>query len=174
MISASQIVITPERRRFLEVSLAGLVLPLAAARGEAARPAGRPVQGGHKGREAQSPSVVFEHDLPNLTMDGWQVTVVEVITPPGPGSHRHQHPGFVLGYVLEGDLRFQVDGQPERTIPAGRMFYEAPGGVHAVSASASPTKSVRFLGHDSRPQRGAAHHPRLGGRFGVWTPAPPN
>ena len=89
--------------------------------------------------------MVFEHDLPNVTMDGWQVTVVEVVTPPGPGSHRHQHPGFVLGYVLEGDLRFQVDGQPERTIPAGQMFYEAPGGVHAVSASASPTKPVRFL-----------------------------
>ncbi len=129
MISASsQVVITLERRRFLEASLAGLMLPLAAARAE-----------------AQSHSVVFEHDLPNVTMDGWQVTVVEVITPPGPGSHRHQHPGFVLGYVLEGDLRFQVDGQPERTIPAGQMFYEAPGGVHAVSASASPTKPVRFL-----------------------------
>ena len=171
MISASsQVVITLERRHFLEASLAGLMLPLA-ARAAAARPAGSAVQAGH---EAQSDSVVFDHDLPNVTMDGWQVTVVEVVTPPGPGSHRHQHPGFVLGYVLEGDLRFQVDGQPERTIPAGRMFYEAPGGVHAVSASASPTKSVRFLGHDSRPQRGAAHHPRLGGRFGVWTPAPPN
>ena len=47
--------------------------------------------------------------------------------------------------MLEGDLRFQVEGQPERTIPAGQMFYEAPGGVHAVSASASPTKPVRFL-----------------------------
>ena len=139
---SSQVVITFERRRFLEASLAGLMLPLAAARAEAARPAGRPVQAGH---EAQSHSVVFEHDLPNVMMDGWQVTVVEVITPPGPGSHRHQHPGFVLGYVLEGDLRFQVDGQPERTIPAGQMFYEAPGGVHAVSASASPTKPVRFL-----------------------------
>lgn len=143
MISASpQVAVTLERRRFLEASLAGLMLPLAAARGAAARPVGSPVQAGH---EAQSHGVIFEHDLPNVTMDGWQVTVVEVVTPPGPGSHRHQHPGFVLGYILEGDLRFQVDGQPERTIPAGQMFYEAPGGVHAVSASASPTKPVRFL-----------------------------
>jgi len=141
MISASsQVVITLERRRFLEASLAGLMLPLAAAPTAAARPVGS-----HAGHEAQSSSVVFEHDLPNVTMDGWQVTVVEVVTPAGHGSHRHQHPGFVLGYVLEGDLRFQLDGQPERTIPAGQMFYEAPGGVHAVSASASPTKPVRFL-----------------------------
>ncbi len=143
MISASsQVVSTLERRRFLEGSLAGPILPLATARAATARPAGSPVQAGH---QAQSHGVVFEHDLPNVTMDSWQVTVVEVVTPPGPGSHRHQHPGFVLGYVLEGDLRFQVEGQPERTIPAGQMFYEAPGGVHTVSASASPTKPVRFL-----------------------------
>jgi len=125
--------ITQDRRSFLEASLAALALPLIPLRGSSAAAA------------ETTAKHVFQHDLPDLTMSGWQVTVAEVTTPPGVVDPRHQHPGFVLGYVLEGDLRFQVAGQPETVIHTGEMFYEPPGSVHAVSASASPTKPVRFL-----------------------------
>jgi quercetin dioxygenase-like cupin family protein len=124
---------TKDRRRFLEACLAGAILSLSPTGSNAA------------GAAETTAKEVFQHDLPDLMMSGWQVSVAEVTTPPGVVDPRHQHPGFVLGYVLEGDLRFQVAGQPETVIHTGEMFYEPPGSVHAVSASASPTKPVRFL-----------------------------
>ena len=141
-----EVEMTRDRRRFFEASLAALVLPLSRLGTQAAgQSAAGKAAGDNNAATKSSVKDVFEHDLPNLTMDGWQVSAAEVTTPPGPGSARHHHPGFVFGYVIEGELRFQVEGQPEQVIPAGGMFYEAPGAVHAVSASASPTKPVRFL-----------------------------
>ena len=45
---------------------------------------------------------VFTHDLPNVTMDDWEVTVNYVDYAPGRVGAAHRHPGFVLAYVLEG------------------------------------------------------------------------
>lgn len=80
-------------------------------------------------------------------MEGNQlrVTLVEVAYEPGAGSRRHTHPCPVVGYVLEGALRFQVEGEPEVTYHAGQSFYEPANAVHRVSANASRTEPVRFL-----------------------------
>jgi len=73
-------------------------------------------------------------------------TLVELYLPPGaPSGAPHQHPGFVLGYVIEGEFRFQVAGEPERTLRAGDTFYEAPGAHHLISASASALRPARVL-----------------------------
>lgn len=90
-------------------------------------------------------TVVFTEKLPNLQMDNWQVTATEIIFPPGAVSAPHQHPGFVLGYVVEGGFRFQVAGQPETVYKIGQMFYEPPGARHMVAASADPAKPARIL-----------------------------
>jgi len=37
--------------------------------------------------------VVFQHDLPDLSLKDWSVTVVEVTYPPGASSPPHRHPG---------------------------------------------------------------------------------
>ncbi len=34
------------------------------------------------------------------------LTASEVSYPPGESSGHHRHPGFVIGYVLEGQYRF--------------------------------------------------------------------
>jgi quercetin dioxygenase-like cupin family protein len=47
--------------------------------------------------------------------------------------------------VLEGEIRFQLRGQPEKTFRAGEMFFEPPGSVHQVSANASSSKPARLL-----------------------------
>lgn len=73
------------------------------------------------------------------------MTAVEVIYAPGEMDKAHRHPGFVFGYVIDGDLRFQVDGGTETTYHAGQMFYEAPGSVHRVSGNGSTTRPCRFL-----------------------------
>ena len=88
---------------------------------------------------------VFVHDLPNLTMDDWQVTVSEVPYPPGRVGQMHHHAGFVLAYVLEGNVVTKVSGQPEKVYKTGEMFYEPPGSTHEVSKNASSTEPAKLL-----------------------------
>ena len=88
---------------------------------------------------------LVQRDAPAVNLDGWQMTATEVTYPPGEASGRHRHPGFVCGYVLEGQYRFAVDGQPETVLSAGQMFFENPGDVHAVSGNASKTQPARIL-----------------------------
>ena len=91
------------------------------------------------------PNAVFVHDLPNLTMDDWQVTVSHVPYPPGRVGPPHHHAGFVLAYVLEGAVVTKISGQAERVYKAGEMFYEPPGATHEVSKNASSTEPARLL-----------------------------
>jgi len=88
---------------------------------------------------------VFKHDLPDLTMDGWEVTVSEVDYAPGRVGQEHHHAGFVLAYVLEGAVVTRISGQPETTYKAGQMFYEPPGSTHEVSNNASATEPAKLL-----------------------------
>lgn len=89
--------------------------------------------------------IVFEHDLPDLNLEGWSVTVVEVSYAPGESSGAHRHPGITIAYVLEGEVRSKVGDDPERLYTAGQMFLETPNQVHAVSRNASTTKPARLL-----------------------------
>lgn len=99
--------------------------------------------------EAQAPAagrnVVFQHDLPDITLKGWSATVVEVSYGPGESSPAHRHPGITIAYVLEGEIRSKVGDEPERTYTVGQMFLETPGQLHAVSGNASTTTPARLL-----------------------------
>ena len=89
---------------------------------------------------------VFKHDLPNITMDDWEVTVSWVDYAPGRVGAPHRHAGFVLAYVLEGSVVAKISGQgEEQTYTAGQMFYEQPGATHEVSKNASQTQPARLL-----------------------------
>lgn len=76
---------------------------------------------------------------------GMEGSLVEVTYAPGGRSASHRHPGFVLGYVIEGRLRFGVEGEAERVLGPGETFYEPAGAVHAVSANALADKPTRIL-----------------------------
>src|ERR1700731_2177788 len=67
---------------------------------------------------------VFKHDLPHITMEGWEETVPDADYPPGRVGQAHHHAGFVLAYVLEGAIVTKVSGQEERTYRGGEMFCE--------------------------------------------------
>jgi quercetin dioxygenase-like cupin family protein len=95
---------------------------------------------------------IFRQELPNITMDGWEVHVNWVDYPPGRVGTRHRHPGFTLAYVLEGTVIAKVTGQPERTYQAGQMFYEAPGDIHEVSKNGSQTARARLLAMNFIPK----------------------
>lgn len=92
-----------------------------------------------------SPGPVFRHDLPDLAMEGWEVTASHVDYAPARVGNPHRHPGFVLVYVLEGAVVAKVSGEDERTYTVGQMFFEPPGSTHEVSRNASATQPARLL-----------------------------
>ena len=49
--------------------------------------------------------------------------------------------------TLSKELRTQVKGEPEAMYKAGESFYEAPNGVHVVSANASETEPATFIAY---------------------------
>ena len=122
-----------DRREFLTVGLAAMAASLVVT---------SPASG------APSSRMVVQKDTPKVNLEGWQMTATEVTYPPGESSGRHRHPGFVIGYVLEGQYRFGVAGQPESVLSPGQMFFESfetPGDVHAVSGNASQTQPTKIL-----------------------------
>ena len=82
------------------------------------------VNGQTQSRAGNAP--VFKHDLPNVNLENWEVTVSYVDYAPGRVGAPHRHAGFVLAYVLEGTVIAKITGQPETTYKAGQMFYEFP------------------------------------------------
>jgi quercetin dioxygenase-like cupin family protein len=97
-------------------------------------------------RRSQS-RTAFSGKLPALDGQRLEATLVEVTYPPGGANPAHRHPCPVVGYVLEGAVRMQVKGQPERIFKPGETFFESPSDVHLVSANASPDAPARFLAY---------------------------
>jgi quercetin dioxygenase-like cupin family protein len=121
-----------DRREFLTAGVAGLAALLAA----------------HEAQAAPSVRPLAQRDTPKVSLDGWQMTASEITYPPGESSARHRHPGFVIGYVLEGQYRFAVNEQAPTVLSPGQMFFESfdtPGEVHAVSGNASTTQPAKIL-----------------------------
>jgi glucose/arabinose dehydrogenase/quercetin dioxygenase-like cupin family protein len=88
---------------------------------------------------------IVTHRVPPMDGNRLAMQVVEVSYAPGGWSESHRHACPVVGYVLEGAVRMQLLGQPERVYRAGESFVETPNDVHAVSANASDTAPARFL-----------------------------
>jgi quercetin dioxygenase-like cupin family protein len=123
------------RRTFLGIAAASL-LPIGI---EAQTPAAA----------ARPPAELARHALAG-PFEGFEVVLVELNMPPGrtasgPG---HRHPGAVLGYVVEGQMRFAINNEPEQVLPVGKTFFEPAGAVHTTNASArtdGPTRAVVFM-----------------------------
>jgi quercetin dioxygenase-like cupin family protein len=92
------------------------------------------------------PRVLLEQVLAEK-LDGKEAKVVllEVVKAPGAESAKHRHPGPVVGYVLEGEMEMQIEGQPLKTYKKGEVFFEPARGLHAVSRNPSKTTPARFL-----------------------------
>jgi glucose/arabinose dehydrogenase len=87
------------------------------------------------------------HTVPAFAGPTLHLQIVEVAYEPGGWSASHRHPCPVVGYVLEGAVRMQLAGQPERVYKAGETFTERPTDVHAVSSNASDSAPARFLAY---------------------------
>ena len=132
---------TNGRRDFIAVAM-GMAASMIAAREARA-------EGQQPATPAATPAQpLAQRDMPNVNLDGWQMTASEVSYAPGRMSGRHRHPGFVIGYVLEGQYLFAVNDNKPVTLGVGKMFFESfdqPGEVHAISGNASKTVPCKIL-----------------------------
>src|SRR5262245_48266907 len=93
-----------------------------------------------------APRTPIKFDLPNLAMDDWEVTISHVDFPPGRMGSAHKHAGFVLAYVLKGEVMTRISDQgPSKIYKAGEMFFEPPGSVHEESGNPSKTEPAQLL-----------------------------
>jgi quercetin dioxygenase-like cupin family protein len=74
-----------------------------------------------------------------------EAILVEITAAPGSPSAVHRHPGFVLGYVLNGEMQFAIDGGEPQIVKTGGTFFEPAGARHTTGGSANPNAPVTFL-----------------------------
>jgi len=102
--------------------------------------------------DAQTPAAppAGPRDLARHTLTGplgaFDVLLLELRPAAGTGRD-HTHTGPVLGYVLEGKVRFGVDHGPERIVAAGETFFEPTGAVHSTfgSVDGAPARVLVFM-----------------------------
>ena len=93
---------------------------------------------------AQQPAIqrkmLLTHDLP---IAGYQIVTAAVDIPAGGREGRHTHPGAVVGYIQEGVLTLDYEGQPNTTYKAGDSFYIEAGKIHeGINNGTSPVKII--------------------------------
>jgi quercetin dioxygenase-like cupin family protein len=92
-------------------------------------------------------TVVQEVQPPLVPVDAHVMTVTIAYPPGSGGAPPHRHPGGpAFGYVLEGELLFELEGEAPRVVRAGEAFWE-PGGdvIHYSDANNRADVEVRFL-----------------------------
>ncbi|MEN4473936.1 cupin domain-containing protein [Mycolicibacterium cosmeticum] len=96
----------------------------------------------------QTALTVIQTATPPVLPDGADVMTVVIEYPPGdPGAPPHRHPGGpAFGYVLEGEILFELEGEAPRVLKAGEAFWE-PGGdlIHYQDANNRSDIPLRFL-----------------------------
>jgi quercetin dioxygenase-like cupin family protein len=66
----------------------------------------------------------------NLSVPGRHAVQAVAEFIPGGSAGKHTHPGEELGYVMEGTLLLEIDGEAPRTLKAGDSFFVPAGKVH--------------------------------------------
>ncbi|MEV4675447.1 MULTISPECIES: cupin domain-containing protein [Actinomadura] len=96
------------------------------------------------------PGVEVVSTLPDAAakiVDGAEARTIRVTLPPGdPGAPPHRHPGPVFGYVTQGEILFELEGQAPRVIKAGDAVFE-PGGdvIHIQGANNLPDAQSQLV-----------------------------
>ncbi|WP_433465054.1 cupin domain-containing protein [Spirillospora sp. CA-128828] len=89
---------------------------------------------------------VLQEEQPSIPGGACAMTVHIELPPGDPGTPPHRHAGPVFGYMLEGEMIFELEGGPERVIRAGEAFWE-PGGdvIHYQAANNLNDRPSRFV-----------------------------
>lgn len=95
--------------------------------------------------EGETVHPVFSQEIPNIPGKSVRSFVVDYAPGGTSPSHTHDKSAFIFAYVLEGQIRSQVDDGPVEIFKAGQSWYESPGAHHRVSENASKTKPAKLL-----------------------------
>ena len=79
------------------------------------------------------------------SLQGFDAVLVELNFQPGVSAPEHRHPGPILGYVVDGQMRTAINHEPDQIVPAGGTFFEPPGALHTTFGSANPDAPVRIV-----------------------------
>jgi Cupin domain len=123
-----------DRRTFLALAMALVPASLITLSAQAQSPA------------ASAPSgELARHTLTGPLAD-FDVLLLELHPPVGDGRE-HRHSGPVLGYVLEGKVKFGVNHEPARIYGVGETFFEETGALHSTwgSVEGSLARVLAFM-----------------------------
>jgi quercetin dioxygenase-like cupin family protein len=84
---------------------------------------------------------------PFIPADAEVMTIVIEWPPGSAGAPPHRHPGGpAFGYVLEGEMLFELEGEAPRVVKAGEAFWE-PGGdtIHYSDANNRSDIPLRYV-----------------------------
>ena len=70
-----------------------------------------------------------KHDL---STPGREALVARGEFQPGAAAPKHTHPGEEIGFILEGEVTVEIEGQPAKTLKAGDTFFIPAGTVHSA------------------------------------------
>ena len=59
---------------------------------------------------------------------------------PGAMAGKHRHPGIEIGYILEGSVTLEHEGEPAKQLNAGDAFKNEPGVHNARNTGTVPVK----------------------------------
>ena len=82
-------------------------------------------------------TILQRADVPGTNLE---IIYATVEIAPGFKAGRHNHPGVVIGHVVEGDFWFHMDGQPERVLHAGDSVAFPDRAIHNEGATDKPVK----------------------------------
>ena len=66
---------------------------------------------------------------------------------------KHKHPGEEIIYVLEGSLKYEVEGKPPVTLKAGDVLFIPAGAIHSASnvGSGSAAELATYVVEKGKP-----------------------
>ena len=91
-------------------------------------------------------TVVQEVQPPFIPQGAHAMTIAVEFPPGSAGAPPHRHPGGpAFGLVLEGEMLFELEGEPPRVVRAGEAFWE-PGGdvIHYSDANNRDDVKLRY------------------------------
>ena len=100
--------------------------------------------------KSAAPAAVPPRELARHSLTGplaaFDAVLIELHPPVGEGRE-HTHNGPVLGYALEGKVRFGVNHEPARIVGVGETFFEETGALHSTfgSVEGAPARVIVFM-----------------------------
>jgi quercetin dioxygenase-like cupin family protein len=91
-------------------------------------------------------TMLLDQRPPSIPEEVTVMTATIELPPGDPGTPPHRHSGPVYGYMLSGEMVFELEGEPPRVLKAGEAFWE-PGGdvIHYQAANNLTDEYTRFV-----------------------------